>query len=182
MTEIENQGGSKYPTLMKHFESDEDLDQYVIDHSYMFTVIQIRPGGFVSGYGSNYVREEIHVGDDGPEEALERAIARAKEIYDEKKKSLLIYAVADFSGAIGFNRPVRQYPPNTYRSKADKQRDAIRERKAKREAAKKKAEPKSKEKDKFKAAVFKTDLGVKKQMTEADFVNSKTPMVRVTKA
>lgn len=127
------------PTLMLDFQSDEDLDQYVIDHAYMYTIITPRPGGFMAGLGSNYSREEVHVKDhEGTEEALVAAIARAKEMYDasENKKTLLIYAVADFSGAIGFSRPVRQYPPSTYRSKADKKRDELRDRKLAREAKK----------------------------------------------
>lgn len=166
MTSETSQGGSKYPTLMNNYETDQDLDDYVIKHAYMFTVIQIRPGGFVSGYGSNYTRDEVHVGEDGPEAALEKAIELAKEIYAEKKKTLLIYAVANFAGAMGFNRPVMQYPPSTYRSKADKQRDAIRARKKAREEKQAKKGEAKKPKDKttdFKAAVYKTDLGVKKQ-------------------
>lgn len=111
------------PTLMKNFETDEDLDNYVILHAKYFTVIQIQPGGFVSGKGSNYTREE--------QPTLEAALARAEEIYKERKKTLLVYAVADFAGAIGFNRPVRQYPPSTWRSKADRARD---EKKARAEA------------------------------------------------
>lgn len=139
MVEIPKSEGSKYPTLMKQFETDEDLDDYVITHAYMFTVIQIRPGGYVNGFGSNYIREEIHVKDHGgdPRAALEAAKVRAKEIYEEKdkKQKLLIYACADFAGAMGFNRPVTTYPEPTFRSKADQRRDerkAIAVRKAER--------------------------------------------------
>lgn len=166
------------PTLMRHFDTDEDLDNYVIEHAHMFTVIQIRPGGFVNGYGSNYIREEIVVEDNDQEAALEKALARAAEIYSQKEQSLLIYAVADFAGAMGFARPVRQYPPSTYRSKADKKRDEIRARAAKREAAK--AKKTTKPKDKFKAAVFKTDFGTKAEKQDS-FEKSKVPMARVVK-
>lgn len=149
------------PTLMRQFDTDEDLDNYVIEHAHMFTVIQIRPGGFVNGYGSNYIREEIYVENNDRTAALEKALARAAEIYKETNRTLLIYAVADFTGAMGFGRPVRQYPPSTYRSKADKQRDELRARKAKREAAAaKKATTPKKPKDKFTAAVYKTDFGI----------------------
>lgn len=152
---------TRKPTLMKQFETDEDLDDYVIEHAKYFTVIQIRPGGFVNGYGSNYIREEVPT--------LEEAMERAKELYEQTKKKLLIYAVADFAGAIGFNRPVRQYPPNTYRSKADKARDERKARAARKaERAAKKAEPK--------AAVFKTSFD------EDDFMTSKKAKARVIRS
>lgn len=190
MTEVLPLKGSKFPTLMRHYETDEDLDNYVIAHAYMFTVIQIRPGGFVNGFGSNYIREEVHVKDHGGNQAiaLEAAWVRAAEIYAEKKKTILIYAVADFAGAIGFNRPVRQYPASNYRSKSDKARDerkAIALRKAERGLAREHA-GKTKElkpvvkKPEFKAAVFKTTFEeAPGGITEEEFLATDKPMARL---
>jgi hypothetical protein len=170
---------------MRQYDSDEELDQYVIDHAKYFTVVQIRPGGFVNGHGSNYIREEVPT--------LEEAMERAKVLYDEKKKSILIYAVADFAGAIGFNRPVRQYPEPTYRSKSQKMRDEKLEaakratiKKAERDLARQTKAPK---KDKFKAAVFKTEFSTAKKpakvaqnsMTHEEFMSSSQPMVKLVR-
>jgi hypothetical protein len=80
--------GSKYPTLMRQYETDEDLDEYVIDHAHMFVVIQIRPGGYINGYGSNYTRTEVtfEKGDD-PREALARLL-RSPKIFTRRLRSL----------------------------------------------------------------------------------------------
>jgi hypothetical protein len=164
MTEIPKGEGSQYPTLMKNFETDEDLDDYVISNAHMFVIIQIRPGGFVNGYGSNYTRTEVtfEKGKDNPWEALDVAVKEGERIYKQTGKSLLVYAVADFAGAIGFNRPVRQIPAPTFRSKADQRRDEAKARKLRvaERAKKRELEGKSKPKEvrKPKGAVFKTDF------------------------
>lgn len=162
MAEIPTSEGSKYPTLMRDYETDEDLDEYVISHAHMFVVIQIRPGGYINGYGSNYTRTEVTLdkGDD-PQEALAAAVKIAEDIYAKTKKSLLVYAVADFAGAIGFNRPVRSIPAPTFRSKADMRRDEVRARKLRqieRERARELKSGPKKERPlpKMKAQVFKT--------------------------
>jgi hypothetical protein len=178
--------GSKYPTLMKNFETDEDLDEYVIDHAYMFVVIQIRPGGFVNGYGSNYTRTEFMVEDyDGDQrKTLDTALARGQEIFEETKKALLIYAVANFAGALGFNRPVRQIPAPTFRSKADQRRDEARARKQRRlERERTKAEgakPKP-VKPKLKAQVFKTEFkeSAEAGLTDEEFLATDKPLARL---
>ncbi len=162
------QDTTKLPTLMRQFDTDVDLDNYVIEHAKYFTVIQIKPGGFVNGEGSNYTREECPT--------LESALERAAEIYKEKKKTLLIYAVADFAGAIGFNRPVRQYPASTWKSKADREREAKLERAQIRQRAKEERKPKE-------AAVFKTNFKAPsrdKSPSAANFLSSDIPMVRIT--
>jgi hypothetical protein len=195
MTEIPKGEGSKYPTLMRNFETDEDLDEYVIDHAYMFVVIQIRPGGFVNGYGSNYTRTEVHVEEFGGDNraALARAIEVAEGIYAETKKSLLVYAVANFAGALGFNRPVRTIPVKTFRSKADQRRDEARARKLRQEekARKKLSEDKPVKAKKPKAAVFDTDFGDNKEfvkeaakqtfgrITDEEFAATDVPMARL---
>lgn len=200
MAEIPNTEGSKYPTLMRNFETDEDLDEYVIDHAYMFVVIQIRPGGFVSGYGSNYTRTEFRVEEHGGDrrETLALAMAKAEEIYKETKRALLVYAVADFAGAIGFNRPVRQIPTPTFRSKADQRRDEARARKLRQEerARKKLAEDKPVKPKRPKAAVFNTDFGssgteeftkeaarhTMDRLTEEEFNATDKPMARLLRS
>ena len=191
MTEIPKGEGSKLPTLLRQYETDEDRDGYVIEHAYMCTVIQIRPGGFVNGYGSNYIREEVHVKDyKDSREALQAAIELAEKRFEETKKRLLVYAVADFAGAIGFNRPVRLIPPNQFKSKADQRRDDLRARKLRqieRERArelkgKTKQEPKT---PKLKAQVFKTEFKEQPNLvqdtglTEEEFSATDVPMARL---
>lgn len=195
MTDIPKGEGSKYPTLMKNFETDEDLDDYVIHHAYMFVVIQIRPGGYVNGHGSNYTRTEVQVSDFGgdPQAALQHAIGIGEGIYAESKKSLLIYAVANFAGALGFNRPVRSVPEKTFRSKADQRRDEARARKLRqieRERSRELA-GKTKALKKPRAAVFDTDFddpapfvraaAVKtfERLTEEEFHATDEPMARL---
>lgn len=192
MVETPTNSGSQYPTLMRNYETDEDLDEYVIDHAYMFTVIQIRPGGFVSGYGSNYTRTEFHVADyEGVQrDALSAAIIRAEEIYAETKKPLLIYAVANFAGAMGFNRPVRKIPVATFRSKADQRRDDLRARKLRQIERERTRELQGKGKKerpvpKLKAQVFKTKFEEKPEpvqetgITEEEFAATDVPMARL---
>lgn len=89
------------PSILGDFD-DEELTQRVIDHAKYFTVVQVSPGMFRKG-GSNYERTE--------EPTLEKAREQAKELYDKHKKRIIIYAVADFSGARNFSRPVETYPP-----------------------------------------------------------------------
>jgi hypothetical protein len=179
--------GSKYPTLMRQYETDEDLDEYVIDHAHMFVVIQIRPGGYINGYGSNYTRTEVtfEKGDD-PREALATAVKIAEDLYEKTKKSLLVYAVADFAGAIGFNRPVRLIPAPTFRSKADQRRDDLRARKLRQEdrARKKLAEDAPVKAKKPKAAVFKTTFEKPKAakeigLTDEEFAATDVPLARL---
>lgn len=192
MSEIPKSEGSQYPTLMRNYETDEDLDEYVIDHAYMFVVIQIRPGGFVSGYGSNYTRTEFQVADYGgvQRDALSAAIIKAEEIYAETKRRLLVYAVANFAGALGFNRPVRLIPAATFRSKADQRRDELRARKVRqveRERARELQGKSKKERPlpKLKAQVFKTKFEEKSDpvqetgITEEEFAATDVPMARL---
>ncbi len=190
MTEILSTEGSQFPTLMRTYDTDEDLDNYVIEHAYMFTIIQVRPGGFVNGHGSNYVREEVQVADhDNTEAALAQAMVRAAEIYALNKKNILIYAVANFAGAIGFNRPVRNFPVTNYKSKSDKARDerkAIAARKAERALKKQlKDKGKAKPKDPFTAAVFKTDFSKVQivtdpnALTDEEFHATDQPLARL---
>lgn len=199
MMEIPKGEGSKYPTLMKNFETDEDLDDYVIHHAYMFVVIQIRPGGYVNGHGSNYTRTEVQVSDFGgdTQAALQHATAIGESIYEKSKKSLLIYAVANFAGALGFNRPVRSVPEKTFRSKADQRRDEARARKLRQIERERSRELKGKTKAlktpkrEPKAAVFNTDFDdpapfVKKaaqrtmeRLVDEEFYATDEPMARL---
>lgn len=83
-------------------QSHEELDALTIKHAKYFTCVQTVLGGFVKNGDSNYEREEL------PD--LEAARVRAKELFDSNKKIVMIYAVADFSGAAGFSRHVENYP------------------------------------------------------------------------
>lgn len=189
---VEKNEGSQYPTLIKHFDSDEELDEYVIQNAYMFTVVQIRPGGFVRGEGSNYIREEVLVADHGSADAaLEAALKQAEQRHNETGKNILIYAVANFSGAVGFNRPVRTWPISTYRSKADRRRDEVRLRKIKQAEKAMKATLKKPSKKEPRAAVFHTSFtentiersgeNAGLSINDETFNSSSTPMVKVVK-
>ncbi|WP_205249342.1 hypothetical protein, partial [Escherichia coli] len=56
------------------------------------------------------IRHEVHVS--GPK-GLEAAIEKAKEVHaqDPEGRGCMIYAVADFSGCMGFSRHLCNYPP-----------------------------------------------------------------------
>jgi hypothetical protein len=121
------QEGSRFPTLMGDY-TDEELNQKVIDNAKYFTVIEINRGGFVRG-GNNYTRHQV--------DSIEEARVKAKELYESNgsKRTLLIYAVADFAGASGFSRPIESYPPTTYVSKSDRAKQEKLDKKKARDAA-----------------------------------------------
>jgi hypothetical protein len=112
---------AKLPSLMGD-RTDEELDSYTIQHAKYFTVVQVNRGGFVGG-GQNYNREQV--------DSLEQAQQRAKELYERDGKAILIYAIADFSGAVNFSRHVDNYPKSSWKSKGQK---AHEDKKAKAEA------------------------------------------------
>lgn len=104
---------TKNPSLSSLVDySDEELNQAVMDRAKYFTVIQVVRGGFVAG-GKNYNRTEYPT--------LPEAQIAAEELYKTEKKSVLIYAVADWP-SIGFSRPVDSFPRSSWMSKADKER------------------------------------------------------------
>lgn len=82
--------------------SHEELDALAIKHAKYFTCVQVQLGGFVKNGTSNYDREELP--------NLDAAREHAKKLYEVTRKSVMIYAIADFSGARNFSRHVENYP------------------------------------------------------------------------
>ena len=156
---------STLPGLMGNY-TDDELNQRVIDHAKYFTVVQVTRGGFVGG-GKNYERHQVNT--------LEDARVKAKELYEEDaaKRSILIYAVADFAGANGFSRPVESYPVSAgYVSKSDK---AKTEKKLKAEA-----------RERARQARLSLGEGTNRRRSQKpveetvdDFMGNPLPMVRV---
>lgn len=107
--------GSSLPSLMGQY-TDEELNQHTIKNAKYFTVVQITRGGFVGG-GQNYERHQVDTLDDARE--------LAAKLYNEdpKKRGIIIYAVADFTGANGFSRPVENYPLSSYKSRSDRAKE-----------------------------------------------------------
>lgn len=97
--------------LMK-FNTDEEIDAFIIQHAKHFNVVQMNPGGFVNG-SRNYLH---HVAS-----TIDKARAKAETLYreDPKKRGIVIYAVADIGYVANMSRPVENYPPvKPYMSKA----------------------------------------------------------------
>ena len=116
---------STLPGLMGNY-TDDELNAHVVANAKYFTVVQVNRGGFVAG-GKNYDRHQV--------DTIVDARKLAKELYDadERKRGILIYAVADFAGANGFSRPVENYPATTWESKSQKAEREKKDRKAARE-------------------------------------------------
>ena len=112
----------KLPSLIGEYD-DEELTRMVIENAVYFTVVQITPGQFRKG-GRNYDRHVVPT--------LEDARTLAKTLYEQNKKNIIIYAVADFIGAKGFSRPIETYPPQM-KSQRELDKEAKRRKKTQRQ-------------------------------------------------
>lgn len=110
---------------------DEGLLELVMKHAKYFTVVQMAPGKFMIS-GRNYDRYQV--------DTIEEARILAKSKYEENGRSCLIYAVADFAGAMNFSRPVDTYPETKgFKNRAEREKEAKARGKALSRAARLKA-------------------------------------------
>lgn len=101
---------------MMKLTSDAEIDAYIVRYAKSFTVVQMNPGGFVSG-SRNY----LHHSSPTIEEA--RELARTLYEEDSSKRNIIIYALADIGYVKDMSRPVENYPAvKGYMSKAERAR------------------------------------------------------------
>jgi hypothetical protein len=116
--------------LMK-LTTDEEIDALIICHAKHFNVVQMNPGGFVSG-SRNYLHHKAYT--------IEEARTMAKDLHegDEKRRHIVIYAVADIGYVTNMSRPVETYPlSKPFISKAAKAKKEREERSLERQTKRK---------------------------------------------
>jgi len=114
------------PTLMD-CRTDEEFTAKTLKYARYFSIIRCIKGGFRSG-GANYQRHEAPT--------LDKAREIAHKLREEdNKNTVIIYAIADFIGAMGFSRPIEFYPKSDYKTRADREREAKEQKRAVRDLA-----------------------------------------------